>query len=1028
MKKILSLLAVLLACASAQAQSWLSDVPEPEAYNDYTVVFAQLTTTNITSTDLVIGAFIDGKCRVSVSPDVDMSGAPVTTISGNPLYTIKVPGNLRTTINDSGKTISFKVYDPGTGLEYPLTNTVTFDGSTYGDPPSESALFFTLVAPTAYNLTLTEVEVGTEYTLTDYLSVDAGAVLPDNVTWSLSAGDPTAVVDLSNIVTITDGKLKATTTYDAPITLTLSGGSDLAGAPAELASCQFNIVLHATSIDLVTTTFEVSKDDYAAMDQFMRENTSYKLNPTGATDNVQWETEDPTILEWNGRGYFVPIKGGQTRMRPFILKDDGNGGTTKLVPMIGSSEGWITVTVKVPVTSIIADATLYGGTFTANVGDTHIYERLAKLITVAPDDATDKSYTVAVDASGVLKLSGTNTITAEQAGTGTITITAKGADPNAAPVTDYINVTVVEPTTQATINKNTLYINWEGADLDITEQIRQNVTLNGDQMRWDAAGTVTLTGDGVRADMTPCLSGTEVIGGQFTAYAEGTATITIDLRWPKYDTWGVSSDVLEYETSQASFQIVVQRYVGLAAFDIAITNPVAGENGTITLTPQPAGATFDINDIGITIDNGLFGGWHDALTVTKGSQTTTALVFNFTSTIPGTVSVSVTKKDQTDPTASDVPVPINGTTSTTTNYTFEIGYPVDLASGWQWRSNARGIVLPADFATFFTTAGLTEVRTSADLLYNDPNWGFYGTLSNSRGILEGQTYKVNMKADQQSVLYASSVTSDDQRLGTTDPTDGSLAVTLKPGWNWVGSPFLFDRLLNNILVSVPTELEGAVIVGKTATAELQSGIWKGDLKVMKAGEGYIIQNPTSSNVVINFKNEMTDFQPGHETTPAGVKGIDSFDKVWEYDHSRFMNNMSIVGTLEGVEHPDQYSIGAFVGDECRGEGIIEDGKAFITVHCDAGEFVTFKLYSPYTRDFYTIEEGLQAETRVGSLRAPFKLHAAGVVDGISATAVASPSGEANAAFDLNGRRAITNQRGITIRRTADGKTRKVIVK
>ena len=206
MKKILSLLAVLLACASAQAQSWLSEVPEPEAYNDYTVVFAQLTTTNITSTDLVIGAFIDGKCRVSVSPDVDVSGAPVTTISGNPLYTIKVPGNLRTTINDSGKTISFKVYDPGTGLEYPLTNTVTFDGSTYGDPPSESALFFTLVAPTAYNLTLTEVEVGTEYTLTDYLSVDAGAVLPDNVTWSLSAGDPTAVVDLSNIVTITEGK------------------------------------------------------------------------------------------------------------------------------------------------------------------------------------------------------------------------------------------------------------------------------------------------------------------------------------------------------------------------------------------------------------------------------------------------------------------------------------------------------------------------------------------------------------------------------------------------------------------------------------------------------------------------------------------------------------------------------------------------------------------------------------------------------------------------------------------------------
>jgi hypothetical protein len=48
-----------------------------------------------------------------------------------------------------------------------------------------------------------------------------------------------------------------------------------------------------------------------------------------------------------------------------------------------------------------------------------------------------------------------------------------------------------------------------------------------------------------------------------------------------------------------------------------------------------------------------------------------------------------------------------------------------------------------------------------------------------------------------------------------------------------------------------------------------------------------------------------------------------------------------------------------------------------------------------------------------------------VDDGINAT---TSSAEANASYDLNGRRSIATQRGITIRRMSDGSVRKVIVK
>jgi hypothetical protein len=168
------------------------------------------------------------------------------------------------------------------------------------------------------------------------------------------------------------------------------------------------------------------------------------------------------------------------------------------------------------------------------------------------------------------------------------------------------------------------------------------------------------------------------------------------------------------------------------------------------------------------------------------------------------------------------------------------------------------------------------------------------------------------------------------------------------------------------------------------------------------------------------------YPPCNEDSSNGVKSEASFAKVWEYDHTRFMNNMTMVANVEDVDNPEQYSIGAFVGDECRGEGTVMNGKAFITVHCNPGEYVTFKLYNAYTGEYRIIEEGLKAQTRVGSLKAPFKLHAGALVDGING--IANGRGHSSEAYDLSGRRTSTQQRGVSILRMADGQSQKVIVK
>ena len=278
-----------------------------------------------------------------------------------------------------------------------------------------------------------------------------------------------------------------------------------------------------------------------------------------------------------------------------------------------------------------------------------------------------------------------------------------------------------------------------------------------------------------------------------------------------------------------------------------------------------------------------------------------------------------------------------------------------------------------------------------------------------------------MKAERDTVLFA------DQNLvnGTFSETDGSYSVVLKPGWNWIGSPYLFDHSLSAAIESNEGLLSGTVIIGKNSHVELNElGVWEPSGMILKAGEGYVIKNLSNADVTLNFRSELS-MTPQNEGAQSGVKAFGLRDNVWEYDHSRFMNNMTMVATLEGIDHPEQYSIGAFVGEECRGEGFVSNGKAFITVHCDAGEYVTFKLYNPSTNEYSNIHEGLQAQTRVGSLKAPFRLHTGNGADGIQNLNGNSSNTES---YDLSGRRINSQQRGVSIRRQADGTMHKVIVK
>ena len=63
--------------------------------------------------------------------------------------------------------------------------------------------------------------------------------------------------------------------------------------------------------------------------------------------------------------------------------------------------------------------------------------------------------------------------------------------------------------------------------------------------------------------------------------------------------------------------------------------------------------------------------------------------------------------------------------------------------------------------------------------------------------------------------------------------------------------------------------------------------------------------------------------------------------------------------------------------------------AFITVHADKGETISFKLHDAVSGEMRTINEQMPFTKMAGSLRAPQRLTVGGIVTGITAADIAS---------------------------------------
>jgi len=496
----------------------------------------------------------------------------------------------------------------------------------------------------------------------------------------------------------------------------------------------------------------------------------------------------------------------------------------------------------------------------------------------------------------------------------------------------------------------------------------------------------------------------------------------VTIYYKDYDSCEDNGDGVEEIEVNQTFDVIVSKSYSLAGLIVNYTETVAGESGEVSFTPYPKNATYDVSDLKFEFSTSptLPDTWADVFVADPATVANDGTTYMYQSAIPLYVSINVTD-------ASDAAVPLYLDENQTLFYGFEIGQRQQIDLGWSWCSNPYGYVKAVEE----TFAGVQEIRTQSEVVYNDSQWGFFGNFS---GIGQAQCYKINMVESSSIDLFGGTLAPTTMDEYTARVKRGTDVISLSKGWTWVGSPYFYDRTVESVLGATAmrtlasagldislADLKGVKIVGRDAFCECSGTAWEGKLTVLESGKGYIIYNPNSDALNISFIPEFINQVP---EDAASVKAEGFAGNVWKYDASKFMNNMSIVGVLEGIEHPEDYTIGAFVNGECRGEGIVKNGKAFITVHSNGGEVVNFKLYNTLTGETADIDEAVRTQTILGSLDNPFTLHS----EAVTAIGNINVATRATETYDLSGRRITGKHQGVSVQRMNDGTFRKSVVK
>lgn len=275
---------------------------------------------------------------------------------------------------------------------------------------------------------------------------------------------------------------------------------------------------------------------------------------------------------------------------------------------------------------------------------------------------------------------------------------------------------------------------------------------------------------------------------------------------------------------------------------------------------------------------------------------------------------------------------------------------IPLYQGWNWVSSVfddKGLHSPTQFFKSIKPV-LAEVRTKD------------GTLVVDDGILDGSiermipgTYKVRVNNTTALRLKGATVYED------------SYEVKLCQGWTWLPFVPANEQNVGEALVNLAAK-ENDILKSHTQFAVFSDGRWLGTLKSFVPNEGYMY-----------YSSEPATFKYPSEAVSSYSSSSEN-NSPWQYNEKGFADNKTIVANILDNGTPvseEDYFVGAFCGEECRGISEYADGSLFIMVHGTQGDNISFKAINNDSGEIREIKESITFdENPLGSIATPYNLN------------------------------------------------------
>jgi len=989
MKRLLFIfLASLLSTAGALADAHWSYTAGQ--YSNETFVFAKLLLgddkTEATPNDYgtyefaaFIGDEIRGLAEVVSSND-----------GGTTLLKFRVEGDA-TEAGDLGKAISFKVYNTTSQNEYDLTldePLPQFTGETLEPGIPSNPLSLYLIEMTSMTISDAYLNIDDVVDMRSYMQIT-----PANANWPNNIG----VVSSNEMETVQQ------TCYELDGYMLTAIGTTVTGVniymlyndsegELQMEMAKVYVMRPATGITQNATETTVSVGDQQTLKSFL--DNCLTLSPSGSTDLVEWtSTGDAVAISDNGI-YPAAVGDAVLTGRVYSL----NGILREAIDAIE-----VTIHVVQPVTSITSPYTYNAESGSINyihcsAGDDltpYLVDGVA--FSVGPEDAASKAVTITyqvedLDNHAVTFTNDGKIIASEDNTTEPLVVTSV-TNPDVSCVIWIYTHNEYKTITATQEEYNVLF---NGETVDLTEMLNDAFVFGPESAQLFSGQPEVISND-------PDVVGIEETG--IFAYSAGVATITMSIPVINYLGRTFNPDEPSSTMVSASFDVIVSQ--GLTSISVMWPESMTTTDPTaFCISPLPEGSYFNEDaTVSVTCVSS-----DDGYTLAEGSAYFEDNLFfgQVSPTLPGYVKITVTYTDG-DQVLSATSEPI------------EVGYHFSVQDGWQWKTIPYGAVETTDggLEAIFG-ANLVEVRTQADQLYNDPEYGYFGS---EQLLSQNRCFKVKMQMPNPAyeVSY--------------DFFGGSLSgadVTLRQKWNYLPNPCACSHPLTEAFTDNTTFAEGDRIVSQTdGFAEYADGAWTGNLSTLLPGQGYLFYNAGDANRTISIRSDRSYFEnaisiPTGQTEPgAGARHkVVSCESKWKYNPRQFRDNMTIVAVVDGQTDLNHCSLGAFVGGECRGEGVVVGDRLFVTVYADAGEQISFLLHNEATGEMSPISQTVSMQPMLGTVKAPLRLHKAdATTTGIN---IVEEAAAAVQSCDLSGRATTVGQKGISIQRFADGSVRKVV--